>query len=289
MKKGSAWFTLPLFFTIGAAYAAPGNVTYYYTDPQGTVLAEADAQGNVTATYDYRPYGAQAMGSPKDGPGYTGHVNDADSGFVYMQARYYDVETGRFLSVDPVSPSPANTFNFNRYSYGNLAPVTHIDPDGRVVVYTSDDAQELATTTREASPIVEQQLKTLEQSKNVWKITFAHLSGGKNGLQSHVSATNFDDAKSQSEGGTGKGTGGEVFINKWSEKVKVADKAGGETSVVKVTKGEALAHELTHAVQNDSGTTSKDSFTREHSAREVEDEYRKEQRLKGARNNVDGN
>ena len=81
----------------GLAHA--GTVTYVYTDPQGTPLAEADASGNVTATFDYAPYGGQALGTPPSGPGYTGHVNDPESGLVYMQARYYDPVVGRFLSV----------------------------------------------------------------------------------------------------------------------------------------------------------------------------------------------
>jgi RHS repeat-associated protein len=108
-----------------------GTVTYVYTDHQGTPLAEADAQGNVTATFDYRPYGAQALGTPSKGPGYTGHVNDPDTGLVYMQARYYDPTIGRFLSADPVSPSAGDSFNSNRYVYVRNNPVVDIDPDGR--------------------------------------------------------------------------------------------------------------------------------------------------------------
>ena len=98
-----------------SATARAGTVTYVYTDPQGTPLAEADASGTITATFDYAPYGSQALGTPPSGPGYTGHVNDPESGLVYMQARYYDPAVGRFLSADPVTPSPGNTFNFNRY------------------------------------------------------------------------------------------------------------------------------------------------------------------------------
>lgn len=116
---------LPCF----AAHA--GTVTYVYTDPQGTPLAEADAQGNITARFDYAPYGSVAMGAPPNGPGYTGHVNDPDTGFVYMQARYYDPVTARFLSVDPKTPAAGNSFNFNRYTYANNNPVVNIDPDGR--------------------------------------------------------------------------------------------------------------------------------------------------------------
>jgi len=114
--------------------AMAGTVTYVYTDHQGTPLAEADQSGNVVTQFDYRPYGGAyagaGMASAKDGPGYTGHVNDADTAFVYMQARYYDPAIGRFLSVDPKAPSAGNAFDFNRFTYVNDNPVRNVDPDG---------------------------------------------------------------------------------------------------------------------------------------------------------------
>ncbi|MEW9625818.1 RHS repeat-associated core domain-containing protein [Rhodanobacter geophilus] len=107
-------------------------MTYVYTDPQGTPLVKADAAGNVIARYDYMPYGdaVTSLGSPPDGPGYTGHVNDPETGLVYMQARYYQ-PFGRFLSPDPVGPTPGDIYDFNRYAYTDNNPVNHIDPDGR--------------------------------------------------------------------------------------------------------------------------------------------------------------
>lgn len=53
-------------------------------------------------------------------------------GMVYMQARYYQ-PTGRFLSPDPVGPTPGNIFSFNRYAYTNNNPINHVDPDGRCI------------------------------------------------------------------------------------------------------------------------------------------------------------
>jgi RHS repeat-associated protein len=119
-------------FALASHLAHAGTVTYVYTDPQGTPLAEADASGTITATFDYKPYGSQALGSSKAGPGYTGHVNDPDTGFVYMQARYYDPAVGRFLSVDPVSIIGAKVFTFGRYIYVSDNPEVNIDPDGRM-------------------------------------------------------------------------------------------------------------------------------------------------------------
>jgi RHS repeat-associated protein len=113
-------------------HAQTDTVTYIYTDPQGTPLVKADASGNVIARYDYTPYGnsVTSLSAAPNGPGYTGHVNDPETGWVYMQARYYQPD-GRFLSPDPMAPMPGNIFGFNRYAYADDNPVMRTDPDGR--------------------------------------------------------------------------------------------------------------------------------------------------------------
>lgn len=128
------WLTL--LVGIAGHAMAQEKITYVLSDFQGTILAEVDEQGNVTKEFDYRPYGAQVLGDPADGPGYTGHVNDADTDLLYMQARYYDPMVGRFLSVDPKVPEPGNLFGFNRYAYANNSPLNFVDPDGREAGYT---------------------------------------------------------------------------------------------------------------------------------------------------------
>jgi len=146
LRPGSAWLTALLLLmamvcaSMGVAHAAE-TITYYYTSPQGTVLAKADASGNILSSADYRPYGTQALGTPEQGPGYTGHVNDVDSGFVYMQARYYDPSVGRFLSTDPAATGPGTVFGFNRFTYANNNPVLNVDRDGRQTVPGSIDWQ----------------------------------------------------------------------------------------------------------------------------------------------------
>jgi RHS repeat-associated protein len=112
-----------------ASVYATETVTYYLTDAQGSVIMTEDAQGNTTGEYDYRPYGASQGALAPVGPGYTGHVNDPDTGLVYMQQRYYDPD-GQFLSVDPVRPSPGKIFTFGRYTYANDNPYRYVDPFG---------------------------------------------------------------------------------------------------------------------------------------------------------------
>jgi len=124
-------FTIFTFWIVLALSAQAGKVTYVYTDPQGTTLAEADQNGAVVATYDYRPYGALALGQPSSEPGYTGHVSDPETGLSYMQARYYDSVLGRFLSVDPLGPWSGGVSYFNRFSYVGNNPVLRVDPSGK--------------------------------------------------------------------------------------------------------------------------------------------------------------
>lgn len=91
-----------------------------------------DANRNVVERREYEPYGAQLTPAVQDGPGYTGHVQDATTGLVYMQQRYYDPMLGRFLSVDPVAACDNGDMrHFNRYSYAYNNPYKFSDPDGR--------------------------------------------------------------------------------------------------------------------------------------------------------------
>ncbi|WP_051943202.1 MULTISPECIES: RHS repeat-associated core domain-containing protein [Luteibacter] len=150
-RRGPNWITaalllLALLFAASGSARAAETVTYYYTSPQGTVLAKADASGNILSSADYRPYGTQALGTPEQGPGYTGHVNDVDSGLVYMQARYYDPSVGRFLSADPVGTTAGNALRFGRFTYAITNPVRMVDPNGQQEV----DADELDIETRAA-------------------------------------------------------------------------------------------------------------------------------------------
>ncbi|KAF1714291.1 hypothetical protein CSC71_04445 [Pseudoxanthomonas sangjuensis] len=104
---------------------------YQHTDALGTPIAETDANKAFMNKYEYEPYGQQINGTAKDGPGYTGHVQDAATGMTYMQQRYMDPVLGVFLSVDPVTAYSNPVGAFNRYLYASNNPYAFIDPDGR--------------------------------------------------------------------------------------------------------------------------------------------------------------
>ena len=69
--------------------------------------------------------------------GYTGHLNDTAADLVYMKARYYDAQIGRFYSNDPVGFSVGNPMMFNRYAYAKNNAYLYFDPDGRDSIYVA--------------------------------------------------------------------------------------------------------------------------------------------------------
>jgi RHS repeat-associated protein len=108
------------------------TTSYLHSDLLGSLSVKTANQGSVVYRSRYQAFGAPLDGW-RDGPGYTKHVMDSASELVYMQQRYYDPATLRFISTDPVSADP---LNFNRYWYANNNPYTFVDPDGREVRFS---------------------------------------------------------------------------------------------------------------------------------------------------------
>lgn len=106
-------------------------VEYIHTDALGSPVAVTDVNQNVVERSEYEPYGRLLNRPVSDGPGYTGHVADAQTELSYMQQRYYDTSIGIFVSADPMSVNTRNGAGFNRYAYALNNPYGFTDPDGR--------------------------------------------------------------------------------------------------------------------------------------------------------------
>ena len=62
---------------------------------------------------------------------YRGYYYDTESGFYFLQTRYYDPYTGRFLSMDDVEYiDPEANGGVNLFAYCNNNPVMGVDPTG---------------------------------------------------------------------------------------------------------------------------------------------------------------
>ncbi|WP_374437623.1 BPSL0067 family protein [Inhella sp.] len=123
------------------AEVGPTGVEYPHTDALGSPVARTNAARQILSRTRYEPYGGIHSGTAPTVVGYTGHAQDADTGLVYMQQRYYEPLIGRFLSVDPVLANTADGASFNRYEYAESNPYRYTDPDGREIVgYFSGDS-----------------------------------------------------------------------------------------------------------------------------------------------------
>jgi RHS repeat-associated protein len=63
--------------------------------------------------------------------GFTGKERDAETGWDYFGARYYDAGIGKWLSVDPLSHIYSS---YSSYNYVLNNPLNMKDPDGRAAV-----------------------------------------------------------------------------------------------------------------------------------------------------------
>ncbi len=90
-----------------------------------------DSSGTIANSYVYDAYGRTltVFESAPQPFTYTGRERDAESGLYYYRARYYDPQTGRFLSEDPIG-FDAGDQNLYRYVQGD--PVNLTDPDGQI-------------------------------------------------------------------------------------------------------------------------------------------------------------
>jgi RHS repeat-associated protein len=107
--------------------------TYLHPDLLGSPRKATNQAKALLWSEHYDPYGLKLNGVAQK-IGYTGHAHDAESGYTYMQARFYDPLVGRFLSTDPIHFVDDNPFTFNRYSYANNNPYRYTDPNGELVV-----------------------------------------------------------------------------------------------------------------------------------------------------------
>ena len=121
---------------------------------------EKDISGNVVsllsgtfqvARYEYDAWGnckvLNPNGTENTSATFAGNINpiryrsyyyDSDIGLYYLQTRYYDPETGRFINLDQIEyidPEQLNGLNLYAYCLNN--PVMNVDPSGHFVLSIS--------------------------------------------------------------------------------------------------------------------------------------------------------
>ncbi|WP_449078009.1 RHS repeat domain-containing protein [Ruminococcus sp.] len=130
-------------------YDSDGNVTsfkygdtmyYYVKNLQGDVVKIINQSGTVCASYVY-----DAWGNIKSESGepilrelnpfrYRSYVYDTESGLYYLQSRYYDPFTGRFLNADDINNlhiTSTELLGSNIFAYCNNNPIMFMDTNGQ--------------------------------------------------------------------------------------------------------------------------------------------------------------
>ena len=118
----------------------------------GDVTALVDTQGNVVVKYAYDAWGKVL--SVTDGSGnaitdeyhvgnqnpfrYRGYYYDTETGFYYLQSRYYDPETGRFLNADGVLGANGDLTSYNMFAYCSNMPTVAVDYSGYGLFFDHD-------------------------------------------------------------------------------------------------------------------------------------------------------
>ncbi|QSX06731.1 hypothetical protein JYG23_04605 [Sedimentibacter sp. zth1] len=159
-----------------------GALMYYEFDGLSSTTALRDRHGDKIEDYRYDVFGNIQTGitSPYNLRGYTGHLYDDKASLVYMNARWYNPNVGRFMTEDTYRGNISNPQSLNQYAYALNNPVNYVDPTGHLAEYTEDQIKnmsrdELDDKLKEMSDIwFEDEDEFLETGKYTEKQNIAH-------------------------------------------------------------------------------------------------------------------
>ena len=108
-----------------------GTAVFYLFDPLGNVLHRLNGDGGIVSSdvYDawgHREYSNDLTGDPYGYKGQFGYYTDHETGLILCTHRYYDPQTGRWLTKDPIG----HEGGVNLYGYCANDAVNNIDSSG---------------------------------------------------------------------------------------------------------------------------------------------------------------
>ncbi len=114
-----------------AKITSSGAVQYYLGDHLGSTRKVLDANRNAVFSAEYEPFGKPYAVTGTESYKYTMEKHDDPTGLVYLRARQYDPDIGRFVSADSILGSGEDPQSHNRYAYVGDNPLSRTDPTGK--------------------------------------------------------------------------------------------------------------------------------------------------------------
>ena len=124
-----------------SSYAANAfDVFYFEKNLQGDIVAVYNSSGTKVATYTYNDaWGNHTVSYSNNGGStgaqynpfrYRGYYYDTDLEMYYLQSRYYDSKTCRFINADGYVSTGQGLTGYNMFAYCGNNPVMGYDPTG---------------------------------------------------------------------------------------------------------------------------------------------------------------
>ena len=138
-----------------------GEFDNYYFEKNmfGDVVAVYNEAGNKIGSYKYDAWGVcnasvESTASTLEKKvvrtlnpfRYRGYYYDTETGFYYLQSRYYNPQWGRFLNADGYINANGDLIGFNMYAYCSNNPVMYTDPSGMCFEWLLDGLKTIVDT-----------------------------------------------------------------------------------------------------------------------------------------------
>ena len=148
MRRLCLVFTCFLFLV---SFVSAYELEFYHSDHLGSPVVVTNEDAEVQWSSDYDVFGESVNEDGVGDLGYNQKEKD-DTGLLYYGARYYNAETGRFITADTVKGIAGSLQSQNLYVYVQNNPMRFIDPTGnqRVNSEVINEAYDCTTFVRGA-------------------------------------------------------------------------------------------------------------------------------------------
>ena len=143
---------LPHAMKVTDVSSGSGKWYYYEKNLQGDIVGIMNADGYKVVSYSYDAWGTpyepvystDSVVSAADKANaalnpfrYRGYYYDSETGYYYLQTRYYNPEWGRFINADGYINANGDILGYNMFAYCSNNPVMGYDPTGEAIAIST--------------------------------------------------------------------------------------------------------------------------------------------------------